>query len=1299
MKGHLGRNLVVLALALLAGAVLWLRTEDAGDRSCALARARLPKLLGLEVGLGKCRLDPLGGGIEVRGFSLTSPGAEEPLLAADRVLLRLHLLEALSGRVRIERVEVDRPRVQVDLTASSSKRSEPGHGCFLDSLHRLEVDSLSINGARVQLRAPEQRSVRLEDLDLELRMSSRGYSGQLSVVRGEVGTGQLTVPLTRLRLSAGLDPVEQRLVLNRLELGAAELALIARGDVDTLCDPSFALDVSASAPLELIASLLGPRAPRMSGAASLTAKLEGTPADPSIEGELTLSHAQVDAFEPGDVWLAARYERGQIRADRLEVAVGPGAVRAKGTVTLGGSFPVQASAELTNVELGRVLEKFTLKHAWPTFAANGRLEVTGQLKPFHLAGPAQLEVRDFRVYDRGWDKPNRNTMLQFDKASVELQADFDAERARLSRGVVRTERSEARADATLGFDPKKGLDIEVRAEEIDLADLGHIVQIPWAGRISGSGRIYGPYEDIAITASVTGREARFHKLNLGSIEGLVDFRRGTLRFPSVIAQKGRSRFIARGELEFGPENGPIGRGTASFTKARLSDLVEATGEEYWLIDLLRHKMEAEIDGDAETDGPVMAPRARVTLALSDTTYLGRKLGEGHFNFTARDAEVVTVDPLTFDGPCGHIRFGGQVSLLEGGELDFKFEAPDLSVAEWFKPDGEWLHGSGNLAVRGRLFGPPSHSRMEGTVQASQIALFDVPLGDGTWALQVDRTAASLKGPLGTDLLLDGRMLLEGELPFALGLDATTNDLGHYLPSVAGLRGSLTGELFAAGSVDRYRETRGDISVSALSFTKGDFSAQSDGPVELAFEGTALELKRGALKGPNGTRLSATGLREADGGLDLTVEGTFDARLVESFTPYVEQAGGRVQVSASIAGPQDRPTVVGWADVDDARFAVRGWPVSARGVRGRAEFSQNKIYLADVDGTVNGGRTVVSGEIDLKDLSAQRLDLRFQMDSVSYRYDEVPTVFSGIAELTGPPNNLLLSGDVDLVRLRYTRDVDLFSLVDEFKRRPLEARSFEKKDEWLRYDMNVRVLPDARIENNLMRAALAGKVTVVGTNAHFGLLGTLTAQEGARGSFRGNEFALTRASVDFTERDRIAPVIDLHAETTVREYKVGVHAWGPADDPQVELHSDPQLARSDVVMLLTLGLTSKDAGSYGTAGAGYGLMGEALLNISGLDKVAKRLQNPVLRDLSFHVSTQYSQATMAVEPTAVAEFRVISDALKLRLTQPVTSARGRKAQLEFLLTDHISAQSQWEESADTPLGSDLGFDLKLQWESD
>jgi translocation and assembly module TamB len=328
------------------------------------------------------------------------------------------------------------------------------------------------------------------------------------------------------------------------------------------------------------------------------------------------------------------------------------------------------------------------------------------------------------------------------------------------------------------------------------------------------------------------------------------------------------------------------------------------------------------------------------------------------------------------------------------------------------------------------------------------------------------------------------------------------------------------------------------------------------------------------------------------------------------------------------------------------------------------------------------------------------ELAMSFDEANFRYpDNIPSTVSGDLRLHGPPSALVLGGDVDVVRLRYAENLDPENMFKDLKRRNVEARGFEKRDEFLRFDVNVHVGGDARIDNNLVRMALRGDLKIVGTNAHMGVLGSLTGLEGGRAFFRGNEFVLRRVTVDLTDRDRIAPFIDLQAESVVRDYKVFVHAYGPAEDPQVDLTSEPDLVRSDVVTLLTLGITRDDPDSY-TAGAGAGLVGETLLSISGLDKQVKKFipKNTILRDFGFNISTQYSEVSRMVEPTAHFESRVFTDSFKVRLSQPVISGRGRRAQAEYKINKHVSAQAQYD-NENRDFAFDLGLDLRLRWELD
>src|SRR5690606_24654766 len=85
------------------------------DRACELARNKLPGLTGLDVQLGRCVLDPVRGGVELFDVALGRPGEPAPLFAADRVLVRLRALDLTGQRARLERVEIEHPRIHLDL--------------------------------------------------------------------------------------------------------------------------------------------------------------------------------------------------------------------------------------------------------------------------------------------------------------------------------------------------------------------------------------------------------------------------------------------------------------------------------------------------------------------------------------------------------------------------------------------------------------------------------------------------------------------------------------------------------------------------------------------------------------------------------------------------------------------------------------------------------------------------------------------------------------------------------------------------------------------------------------------------------------------------------------------------------------------------------------------------------------------------------------------------------------------------------------------------------------------------------
>ncbi len=286
------------------------------------------------------------------------------------------------------------------------------------------------------------------------------------------------------------------------------------------------------------------------------------------------------------------------------------------------------------------------------------------------------------------------------------------------------------------------------------------------------------------------------------------------------------------------------------------------------------------------------------------------------------------------------------------------------------------------------------------------------------------------------------------------------------------------------------------------------------------------------------------------------------------------------------------------------------------------------------------------------------------------------------------------------RFRYDKPLVLEALIKEIgKRRSFAiATSEEKPREWLGFDVAVH-LNDVRVDNNLAKARLLGDLRLTGTNVKPGVLGTVTAAEGSQVFFRSNGFAVDQAILEFKDRSSIDAIFDLHAQSQVREYLVKLHAFGRTSDPQVILTAEPGLAESDILSLLTVGVTSRDQLADNTSSVSTGalLAADALFAASGLDKQVQRfIPQQVFRDLSFHLSTTYNDVSGRVEPAAQLESKFLTEQLKFEMIQPV-SFRGTRAQLEYQFNDQLSSQLQWDNENASGTSFNVGADLKMRWE--
>ncbi|WP_224243991.1 translocation/assembly module TamB domain-containing protein [Hyalangium gracile] len=1286
---------------LLVGAILALRTTVAWDTACTLARRNLPALLGLDVGIGHCELDPLGQKIIIRGLSLFTPGAETPLLAADLAEVQFGLTSPFSGKVALDLLRVQRPRVSVDLSRpSKGTPSEPGP-CALEPLERLKISRLALTGAQVRLVLPGGRRVEVSELDVGWKERWGVAELDVEARRGVVGLGPGGAELLmgRLVLTGGLDVDARSLELNRAEVALDDATVSVSGRVEQLCQPTLALDAQLFFPLRTLTQA-GVLSKPASGHVWSRFTVNGPPAAPSVSVEVTANNLAYENYGPTSLTARLHYTGDRVRVEKLAVPVGSGRVEARGTVRLVPGLPVEVEVETHEASFGRIMAQAGVKGSWVDFPATLTASLDGTILPRpQLSGEADLRTGHFVLATRAFDAPEKEglTLLSFERGRAQTEVKILGDRVSFTGAQVESGRSKVGAEVTLFYDPARGL--EVRGQgEMELSDYGAVAELPWEGRGSATFSVVGPYADVRVDANMSMRDFTFWGFGLGVVQGKVAYEDMVLSFPSITGQKGRTQYFGKAALTFGASL--HAKAEVNVPQGRTEDLLDVIAGLHPNIAVMQGTIAGLASGRVEIDSPVDRFEGLAAFDFKDTTYYGRRMGDGSSRLRFVDGKEMVLERTTLVGPLGKSWVDGTFTFAGG--LDYRFGGENLSLAEMMGPElAERMGMQGKLALEGSVSGNSTLPIVDATLTSPRVTFAERDLG-----------AMHLVGKMtGRELEITGKPFQDGNgflemtvkepYPFELSVVLALPEIRPLLPVNAvtqGMSGALSGTLSVQGNLRNLEGVQVTALVDQLALARGSFRGSNEGPITLKYAGGRLGVEPFTFRGPD-TELSASGWLGPKA-VDLDVRGSLDLRVAETLVPEVERTGGKVEFQGQATGTLEKPALVGEAAVSDLRLSWRGRPVTLRAVSGVAIFTEQGVLLKGFRGLLNEGRVTASGEVVLKHFLPDKLSLVAELEDVTYRYtDDLPITASGGLQLTGTPDAMLLAGDVDILRLRYQKGLELDSMLKNLVKRTsggmVLPTTADKPREFLTYDVRVH-LKDVRVDNNLARARLLGDLRLTGTNVRPGLLGRVEADEGSQAFFRNNQFAISQAQIDFRDRYGIDLVFDVRGQTQVREYTVKVHATGRPEDPQVIFSSEPSLAEGDVLSLLTLGVTSTDKDTAASASAG--LAAEALFNVSGLDRQVKRFlpSNPVLRDLSFQISTTYNDATRQAEPTAQLESKILSDQLKIGMTQPV-SGRGTRARAEYRFDNRLSAQAQWDnENSEASFGN-LGLELKLSWE--
>ncbi len=1300
---------LAVVLALVAATLLVLRTRWAGERICALAAARVKMATGMPLAFRACRVDPIALEVEADEVRLGPP--EAPVLVADRVGIRLAAVQALGGRVRVARVRLVRPRLV--LHVPETRRDRAG-ACPTDLLSRVEVREVEIADGALDVSFPGGVRLAASRLDLRTRPAARSLRALTARARAHVELEAAEVRLEGIDRRPFTSPRAALAGDVALDLSSAEIAgadavvdgvrLGARGRIRDLCVPKLELDVTASGPFREVLALARIRedAPA-EGTVSAAGRVVGPARRPEISGTIRVEHGRVGWFRPGE-------GRGTVRlapdldaliVERVEWPLPGGSLVARGRVGFGPTVPMEWEFETAGADIADLFESVGIEGSWVTARLDTKGSIAGTVVPTKLAGTIGGEFRELRSYTRSWKtvKPGVSPVVEVKRGRLETPIRvteqliaFDG--ARLSAG-----RGTSVVDATARLSYEGGYQVRWRGQA-DLDFLGKVADIPVAGLVELETTMSAsPYGNPHAVGRARVEGFRFLDIALGN--GSCEFDYGPdflVRIKDAEGVYRQSRWRGEGLVDLEPT--PVHVRWSRFeAKGRVRDMFDAVQD--WMPRSLafRDVFDGEIEVAGTGSGPAGLLDGTFEARMASGTFYGRPFDSARMSGTYQRGDEARFDRAEIRRGSGVVRMTGRYGFSPPFPWDLDVSFAGVSLRDARLPGGEWAgSASGTATLRGSF----EHPDVRFAANGDGVSLRGMPLG----TLQVGGTAKEKQLVVtgGADgLRFEAEATLEGRIPFRARADLALDDVARFLPGGArtSLKARVKGEATAEGELDALEAARARIRLDEVQAGTSDFKVHAAGPVVLTASRGRVDVQALTLVGPN-TELTVSGAFAPSGQLDLSAAGTLDLRLLAGLTPDLRRPHGQLAVEAHVTGTAEEPVLVGSGRLEDAGFQLKTTSVLFSDVRGALAFSQNRVLFENLSAAVNGGRAKLGGELELAAFVPVRLHVEALLDEVPFAVPaHLPATLSGRVEAAGTPDATTVTGRLHVVRARYTADVGLERSLLELRRRTAPPpRAYDKAGEWLRFDVQIVVDGDARVENDLVSGAVKGELTVTGTLAAPGVIGTLSMAEGSRARFRGNDFALTHAVLDLTDRNKIEIAMDVHGQSQVRDYQIFMHAFGPLSDPQLTLTSTPPLSQPDIITLLSLGFTRRDAAAGAVVqGAATAAAAQALFSASGLDEQVKRFlpRGPMARDLSMRITSEWSESTGQIEPRAEFESFLLRERLRLRYQAPLSGGRGQKAQAELKLGSHTAVQYQWDNDNPEVVTGDHGVDLKLRWE--
>ena len=756
-----------------------------------------------------------------------------------------------------------------------------------------------------------------------------------------------------------------------------------------------------------------------------------------------------------------------------------------------------------------------------------------------------------------------------------------------------------------------------------------------------------------------------------------------------IFRRASASLILQGHLDAANSAYKIGDSEPEFDAHSILAL-QANAQQVSLVDILplagiTAPVTGKLTAQADIHGEVGNPIGTGTVDVENAVLYGQPIAHIHAAGTANDRQVKITNLVaqqSANGKGGRVTGSGSFGLdSRSVQVDMHGAAIDLASLSVLKDAGVTIAGKLDFAADGG--GTISDPHFNAHATFSNMSVGGEPVADlqftATGRQQMASYDLSSHQPTG-DFSAHGDTSLKAGYETQAALKFARFDIGALLKTLhfTGITGKsdMEGTAKISGPLAQPEKLRGEAALNELAVVVENVHLASKGPVHATMVGGVARLDPVEITGEDTDlkvhgSLAITGKRQ----LDLQADGAVNMRLAETLDSDLS-ASGVTTFQMEAHGPLSDPNLQGKVEFSNVAVALQDFPNGLSQVKGTLEFNQNRLEVRSLTAMSGGGQLSVGGYVGFQ--HGLYADLTATGKSIRIRYPQgISSLADANMRLQGPQNNLLLSGNVQVIRFAINSELDIAALTSQSKSvQPIVAP--DAPSNHVRLDVHLTSAPQLTFQNAY--AKLAGDVDLHlrGTLASPSLLGRISLTEGST-SISGTKYELQRGDIIFNNPVRIQPSIDIDATARVEDYDITLGLHGTTDKPRLTYRSEPPLPESDIIALLALGHTQEENTTYvqQQQQAGDNPMTDALLGGALNATVSSRVQRlfgtgAIKIDPNFIGSLGNSTARVTV-------VEQVGNNLTFTYASNVNTTSQQLIQAEIAINRHVSLVLTQDES--------------------